>query len=154
MAANTSLVLTELDFNNLKESLKSSMKSQSIFKDYDFEGSSLNVLLDVLSYNSYLNAFYLNMIGSEMWMDSAQLRDSVVSHAKDLNYLPGSFISSEAVSDDIYVGVSLYIHIIITCYDSNIVADGFSNRLTVWTYLNVGSRFMIDVYPLSPLRVI
>lgn len=97
MAENSSIILTELDFNNLKESLKSSMKSQGAFKDYDFEGSSLNVLLDVLSYNSYLNTFYLNMVGSEMWMDSAQMRDSVVSHAKDLNYLPRSFISAEAI---------------------------------------------------------
>lgn len=99
MAANTSIVLTELDFNNLKESLKSSMKSQGIFRDYDFDGSNLNVLLDVLSHNSYLNTFYLNMVGSEMFMDSGQLRDSVVSHAKDLNYLPRSFISSEATVD-------------------------------------------------------
>ena len=97
MAANTSIVLTELDFGNLKESLKSSMKSQSLFKDYDFEGSSLNVILDVLAHNTYLNTFYLNMVGSEMWMDSAQIRDSVVSHAKDINYLPRSFISAEAV---------------------------------------------------------
>ena len=97
MSANSSIVLTELDFGNLKESLKSSMKSQSLFRDYDFEGSSLNVILDVLSHNTYLNTFYLNMVGSEMWMDSAQLRDSVVSHAKDTNYLPRSFISAEAV---------------------------------------------------------
>jgi len=96
MAANSSIILTELDFANLKESLKASMKSQSIFRDYDFEGASLNVLLDVLSYNSYLNSFYLNMTGSEMWLDSAQLRDSVVSHAKELNYTPRSFVSSEA----------------------------------------------------------
>ncbi len=99
MAANTSIVLTELDFLGLKESLKASMKSQDLFKDYDFAGSSLNVLLDVLSYNSYNNSYYLNMVGSEMFMDSSQLRDSVVSHAKELNYLPRSFISAEATID-------------------------------------------------------
>lgn len=96
MAANSSIILTELDFANHKESLKASMKAQSIFRDYDFEGSSLNVLLDVLSYNTYQNGFYLNMVGSEMWLDSAQLRDSAVSHAKELNYIPRSFVSAEA----------------------------------------------------------
>jgi hypothetical protein len=69
---------------------------QDAFKDYDFESSNINVLLDILSYNSYLNGFYLNMIGNEMFLDSAKLRDSVVSHAKELNYLPRSFSSAEA----------------------------------------------------------
>jgi hypothetical protein len=97
MTANSSIVLTQLDFNNMKESLKAYLKSQSQFKDYDFSGSSLNVLLDLLSYNTYNNTFYLNQLGSEMFLDTSQLRDSVVSHAKELNYLPRSFISSEAV---------------------------------------------------------
>lgn len=96
MAANSSIILTELDFDNLKEGLKASMKSQNIFRDFDFEGSSINVLLDVMAYNTYQNAFYLNQVGSEMWLDSAQLRDSAVSHAKELNYTPRSFVSAEA----------------------------------------------------------
>lgn len=94
--ANSSLVLTQLDFNSYKESLKSYLMEQDAFKDYDFDSSNINVLLDVLSYNSYLNGFYLNMIGNEMFLDSAKLRDSVVSHAKELNYLPRSFGSAEA----------------------------------------------------------
>lgn len=97
MSANSSIILTELDFQNLKESLKNSLKSQTFLRDYDFSGSTMNILLDVLSHNSYLNAFYLNMVGTEMWMDSAQMRDSLVSHAKELNYLPRSFISAEAI---------------------------------------------------------
>lgn len=94
--ANSSINLIDLDFNALKTSLKEHMKSQSRFQDYDFEGSNMNVLLDVLSYNSYLNSFYLNMVASEMFLDTAQLRDSVVSHAKELNYLPRSFRSAYA----------------------------------------------------------
>jgi len=94
--ANSSLVLTQLDFGSYKESLKSYLMEQDAFKDYDFDSSNINVLLDILSYNSYLNGFYLNMIGNEMFLDSAQLRDSVVSHAKELNYLPRSFGSAEA----------------------------------------------------------
>ena len=94
--ANSSINLIDLDFNALKTSLKDHMKSQARFQDYDFEGSNMNVLLDVLSYNSYLNSFYLNMVASEMFLDTAQLKDSVVSHAKELNYLPRSFRSAYA----------------------------------------------------------
>lgn len=88
--------LSTLDFELIKENLKNYLKSQDIFRDYDFEASNINVLLDVLAYNSYLNGFYLNMIGNEMFLDSALLRDSVVSHAKELNYLPRSFRSARA----------------------------------------------------------
>ena len=69
--ANSSLTLSSLDFDSLKKNFKEFLSSQSIFKDYNFEGSNINVLLDVLSYNSYLNAFYLNMVASEMFLDSA-----------------------------------------------------------------------------------
>lgn len=96
MAANSSIVLTQLDFDSYKDSLKTFLKSQDRFKDYDFDGSNLSVLLDLLAYNTYQNAFYLNMVSNEMFLDSAKLRDSVVSHAKELNYLPRSFRSSSA----------------------------------------------------------
>lgn len=96
MAANSSIALTQLDFDSIKTSLKSYLTEQNEFKDYDFEGSNLSVLLDILAYNTYQNAFYLNMIGNEMFLDSAKLRDSVISHAKELNYLPRSFTSSKA----------------------------------------------------------
>lgn len=94
--ANSSISLTSLDFDSYKNSLKTYLKQQDRFKDYDFEASNMSVLLDVLSYNTYLNAFYMNMLGNEMFLDSAQLRDSVVSHAKELNYVPFSFKSAEA----------------------------------------------------------
>lgn len=96
MSANSSIVLSSLDFDTIKNTFKSYLKTQDRFKDYDFEGSNMSVLLDVLSYNTFHNAFYLNMVGSEMFLDSAQLRDSVVSHAKELNYTPRSFKSSQA----------------------------------------------------------
>lgn len=95
--ANSSLTLSSLDFDTLKNNLKKFLSSQDIFKDYNFEGSNINVLLDVLSYNSYLNSFYLNMIASEMFLDSAQKYDSIVSHAKELNYVPRS--ASHSVAD-------------------------------------------------------
>lgn len=96
MASNTNINLVNLDFSSLKENFKSYLKGQGVFKDYDFEGSNLNVLLDLLSYNTYMNAFYLNMVGNEMFLDSAQLRESVISRAKELNYLPRSFKSAKA----------------------------------------------------------
>jgi hypothetical protein len=96
MAANSSIALTQLDFDSIKTSLKSYLTEQDEFKDYDFEGSNLSVLIDILAYNTYQNAFYLNMVGNEMFLDSAKLRDSVISHAKELNYLPRSFTSSKA----------------------------------------------------------
>ena len=96
MSANSSIVLSNLDFDTLKNTLKSYLRSQDRFKDYDFDGSNMSVLLDILSYNTFHNSFYLNMVGSEMFLDSAQLRDSVISHAKELNYVPRSFKSAQA----------------------------------------------------------
>ena len=94
--ANTNFELVGLDFASIKSNLKSYLKNNTQFKDLDYEGSNINVLLDVMAYNTYLNAFYTNMVASEMFLDSAQLRDSIVSHAKELNYVPRSFTSAQA----------------------------------------------------------
>jgi len=72
------------------------MEGQAVFNDYNFTGSTLNVLMDLLSYNTYYNNIYLNHVATEMFLDSAQLRDSVYSVAKALNYLPRSHRSSVA----------------------------------------------------------
>jgi hypothetical protein len=88
--------ITKLDFDEIKSDLKTYLQSQSQFKDYNFEGANMSVLLDVLAYNTYQNNFYTNMAISEMFMDTAQLRDSIVSHAKSLNYMPRSYTSSKA----------------------------------------------------------
>jgi len=82
--------ITELDFDTIKGNLKTYMKGQNEFTDYDFEGSGLNVLLDVLSYNTHYNAFMANMAANEMFLDTAVKRDSVTSHAKALGYTPTS----------------------------------------------------------------
>ncbi|NDB29851.1 hypothetical protein EB151_09925, partial [archaeon] len=94
--ANTSIDLVGLDFNSIKTNLKTYLKNNTAFKDVDFEGSNISVLIDLLSYNTYLNSFYTNMVASEMFLDTAALRDSVVSHAKALNYTPRSFVSASA----------------------------------------------------------
>jgi hypothetical protein len=95
--ANSNLNVTELDFSTIKENLKNYLKSQSEFQDYDFEASGLNVLLDVLAYNTHYNAYYLNMALKESFLDSALLRNSIVSHAKSLGYTPKSKKASFAV---------------------------------------------------------
>lgn len=88
--ATSTISVTELDFDDIKQSLKNYLSSRSEFTDYNFEGSTINILLDLLSYNTYQNAFYSSMVGNEMFLDSAQLRDSVVSRAKMLSYTPRS----------------------------------------------------------------
>jgi hypothetical protein len=94
--ANSSVSLTSIDFDTLKSQFQQFLTAQPAFKDYNFTGSNFNVLLDVMTYNTYLNSFYLNMVASEMFLDSAQKLDSVVSHSKELNYVPQSAKSSAA----------------------------------------------------------
>jgi len=84
------LRVTELDFLSIRNNLKAYFQSQEEFQDYDFDGAGLSVLLDILAYNTHYKGFYLNMVGNEMFLDTAQLRNSVLSHAKLMNYVPGS----------------------------------------------------------------
>ena len=92
MALNTlgKLEVTDLDFDTIKANLKTYLKGQSEFTDYDFEGSGLSTLLDILSYNTHYNAFMANMLANEMFLDTAVKRNSVVSHARHLGYTPTS----------------------------------------------------------------
>ena len=100
------LKITELDFDNIKTALKTYLQGQDEFKDYNFEGSALNILLDILSYNTHYNGFYANMLASEMFMDSAALRSSVVSLAKQLGYTPASRTGSSINVDVTFTDVS------------------------------------------------
>lgn len=94
--ATARLQVTDLDFDRIKTNLKSFLKQQTEFTDYDFEGSGLNVLLDILAYNTHYNAYYLNMVANESFLDTATTRDAVVSHAKTLNYVPHSVTAPKA----------------------------------------------------------
>lgn len=91
--------VTELDFDTIKQNLKTFLKQQNEFTDYDFEGSGLSILLDILAYNTHYNAYYLNMVANESFLDTALLRDSVVSHAKTLGYVPYSTSASVSIID-------------------------------------------------------
>ena len=90
MANNQKLEITGLDFDVIKDNLKTYMKNQTQFLDYDFEGAGINALLDVLAYNTHYLGFHANMLANEMFIDTAQLRSSVVGHAKTLGYEPRS----------------------------------------------------------------
>ena len=92
-SSNTNIKVTELDFSSIKSNFITYLQSQDTFKDYNFDGSSLSVLLDVLAYNTQYNAYYLNMVANEMFLDSALQRSSVVSQAKVLDYTPKSAIA-------------------------------------------------------------
>ena len=96
MAEITKLNITELDFDAIKNNLKDYFASQSEFSDHDFDGSAISVMLDVLSYNTYYNGYYINMLASEAFLDSAQLRDSVVAKASMLGYTPRSSRGAKA----------------------------------------------------------
>ena len=97
--SNTSLRVTELDYFGIRENLKTFLKSQEKFSDYNFEGSGMAVLLDLLAYNTYYNSFYMNMIANESFLDTAQDRKNILSYVKTLNYLPASAHGATSMID-------------------------------------------------------
>lgn len=150
MAANSSIILSNLDFDTIKNTFKAYMKSQDRFKDYDFEGSNMNVLMDLLAYNTFHNSFYLNMIGNEMFLDSAQMRDSVVSHAKELNYTPRSFKSAEAL-------VSIVVTSTDTSKRSIVIPKGttFKSRFGTKNYIfSTQENIVIDKFQINPSNIV
>ena len=94
--ANSNIQMTDLDFNTIKTNLKTFLQSQDVLKDYNYEGSALSTLLDILAYNTQYNAYYLNQVANEMFLDTAIQRGSVISQAKMLNYTPRSAVAPTA----------------------------------------------------------
>jgi len=101
MAINSKgrLEITDLDFDTVKSNFKTFLSQQTQFTDYNFEGSGMSVLMDLLAYNTHYLAFHANMLANEMFIDTALTRSSAVSHAKALGYLPSSSKSSNAYVD-------------------------------------------------------
>jgi len=95
----TKLEISQLDFDGIKDNLKTFLSQQDEFVDYDFEGSGMNILLDVLAYNTHYLGYNANMLANEMYLDSADQRSSVVSLAKQVGYTPTSSVSSKAKID-------------------------------------------------------
>ena len=96
---NAKLSVSELDFDSIKSNLKDYLSKQEEFKDINFEGSGINILMDMLAYNTHYQAFYTNMVANEMFLDSAVKRDSIVSIAKHLGYTPSSIRAATATVD-------------------------------------------------------
>ena len=94
--ANSNIQVTDLDFNLIKNNLKTYLQGQAVFQDYNFDGSALSTLLDILAYNTQYNSFYLNMVANEMFLDTSIRRSSAVSHAKLLDYVPKSNVAPTA----------------------------------------------------------
>ena len=101
MATNSKgrIEITDLDFDDVKSNFKAFLSQQSQFTDYNFEGSGMSVLMDLLAYNTHYLAFHANMLANEMFIDTALTRASAVSHAKSLGYLPSSAKASYATVD-------------------------------------------------------
>ena len=107
MAINSKgkIEITDLDFDTVKSNFKSFLSQQTQFTDYNFEGSGMSVLMDLLAYNTHYLAFHANMLANEMFIDTALTRASAVSHAKALGYLPSSSKASTAIIDITVTGV-------------------------------------------------
>ena len=90
MPANNALELTDINYDTIKQNLRNFLSNQSELGDYDYDSSTMQILLNVLAYNTYMNSYYLNMVGNEMFLDSAQIRSNVISRAKMLGYTPRS----------------------------------------------------------------
>ena len=124
--ADKRLDVTELDFDEIKSNLKTFLQNQDTFSDYNFEGSGLNILLDTLAYNTHYMAFNANMLANEMFLDSASLRGSVVSHAKMLGYEPTSVVSPTAVLNVILNNVTTDTYTMPVGTKFNATVDGTS----------------------------
>ena len=96
MSETTKLRVSELDFDQIKTNFKSYLKEQDVFRDYNLDGSTIAHLLDILAYNTHYNAFYLNMVANEMFIDSATTRSAMISLSKLLGYVPKSRTGAKA----------------------------------------------------------
>jgi len=140
---SSKLKVSELDFDTIKSNLKNFLGDQNEFADYDFDASAMSVLLDVLSYNTHYNAFYLNMIVNEMFLDTASIRNSVVSRAKHLGYTPQSVRGAKAYVDLTITPADTPSSIIIakdTQFASSVNGISYIFSTTGSTTLNVNSN--------------
>ena len=133
---------TNLDFDQIRISIKDYLRSNSSFTDYDFEGSNMSILIDMLAYNTYINSYNANMLSNEVFLDSATLRENVVSLAKNVGYLPRSVISSKAK-------VSFFVDV------SEVAPNSLTLTLNKGTVCSskgfVGETFSFSIY--SPITV-
>jgi hypothetical protein len=147
---NKRITVSDLDFDTIKANLKTFLQGQTEFSDYDFEGSGLSVLLDVLAYNTHYNGVYTNLAVNEMFLDSASKRASVVSLAKMLGYVPRSAKCATAVVNaTITAPTSIPSTVTLPANQSfNTSIDGvsytFYNRSAVTTARNTAGNYVFS----------
>lgn len=155
MASNIKPV-TELDFDNIKSDIINHFKADPTFSDYNFEGSALNSLIDILAYNTHSVAYYANMLHNESFLDTAQKRSSVVSIAKELGYTPASYVCSTAYVDIVVSGVNTSLELKIgesfTSSNENGAQTFIVPTLVTGTYANNTVTFS-DVKIVNGVRV-
>ena len=144
---------TNLDFDQIKTSIKEYLRANSTFTDFDFEGSNFSVLIDTLAYNTYITAFNSNMIVNESFLDSATLRENVVSLARNIGYVPRSRTAATAqISFDVQLSTdtpTLTLQAGLVCVGSaNDTSYTFSlpNNISTTVSNNVASFNNINVY--------
>src|SRR6056300_944556 len=125
---------TNLDFDQIKTSIKDYLRTNSTFTDFDFEGSNFSVLIDTLAYNTYITAFNSNMIVNESFLDSATLRENVVSLAGNIGYVPRSRTASVA---QISFNVSTTVNTPTLTLKAGIVCVGNANDTTSFNNIDV-----------------
>jgi hypothetical protein len=153
MATNNNIPTTELDYDAIKQNIKTFMQGQSTFADYDFDGSGLDVIMSMLAYNTHYNALYTNLAVNESFLDSASKRSSVVSRAKEIGYIPYSATAPTAVvnitvSNPVTTPVSLEIPaysefnttingVSYTFYNTETLLANYNNSNSTYTFPNV-----------------
>ncbi len=130
--------VASLDFNEIKASIKSYLRADGKFTDYDFEGSNFTVLLDTLAYNTYISAYNANMLSNEVFLDGATLRENVVSLARNLGYLPRSVTASRA-------SISFYIDL--SSFSTNPVSVTLRKGIVATSAVTFGGRSYVYSIP-------
>ncbi len=130
--------VASLDFNEIKASIKSYLRADGKFTDYDFEGSNFTVLLDTLAYNTYISAYNANMLSNEVFLDGATLRENVVSLARNLGYLPRSVTASRA-------SISFYIDL--SAFSTNPVSVTLRKGIVATSAVTFGGRSYVYSIP-------
>jgi len=123
---------TNLDFEDIKVQIKDFLRSNSNFKDFDFEGSNFSVLIDTLAYNTYINAFNANLVANESFLDSATVRENVVSLARNIGYVPRSKTSATASIkiDDIDLGLASNVNVTTLTLRAGLICIGNAENTT------------------------
>ena len=135
---------SNVDFDQIKESIKDYLRSNSNFTDYDFEGSNLTTIIDTLAYNTYINSYNANMVTNEVFIDSATLRENVVSLARNIGYVPRSRTSSVATVS-FSVDVSIITAVTLTLGADAVSIKSFGKNTYILAFLTTSLFLLIQL---------